>query len=140
MSFEAKDVINGKFHSLWINGDLRAEVKTTSAESALKTEEIPIAGQLGNGVIVTGATGTGSMTFHKIYGNLISDINAELKKGKPFIFDLISELNDPNVEGNERVIIEGCIMTKFKPIDTDISKVLEQSFDFSYNPDSVSFE
>ena len=138
--FEASDVVNGKFYSLWINGELRAEVKTASAESALKTEEVPIAGQLGSGVVVTGATGTGSLTFHKVYGDLGKDINAKVKVGKPFVFDLISEHNDPNQDDTERVVIEDCIITKFKPIDADITKLLESSYDFVYNPCNVDYE
>ena len=138
--FEAKDVVNGKFYSLWINGDMYAEVKTANAESALKTEEIPIAGQLGNGVVVTGATGTGALTFHKVFKNLGKEINAKIKMGKPFVFDLISELNDPNQDDTERVMVEDCIITKFKVIDADITKLLESTYDFSYNPNNVTYE
>jgi hypothetical protein len=138
--FTENDVLHGKYYSLWLNGDLRGEVKTASAETALKTEEIPIAGQLGSGIVITGATGTGALTFYKIFGNLAKDINAALKKGKPFIFDLISELTDADETDSERVIIEDCKITKFKVIDEDISKLLDQSFDFSYNPNKVTFE
>ena len=138
--FEASDVVNGKFYSLWLNGDMYAEVKTANAESALTTEKIPIAGQLGNGIVVTGADGTGALTFHKVFGDLPKQINAKIKSGLPFVFDLISELNDPNQSDTERVMIENCIITKFKVIDADITKLLESTYDFSYNPNNVTFE
>jgi len=138
--FEARDVVNGKFYSLWLNGDMYAEVKAASAESALATEKIPIAGRLGNGTIVTGADGTGTLTFHKVFGDLPKQINAKIKSGLPFTFDLISELNDPNQDTTERVMIENCTLTKFKVIDADITKLLESSYDFSYNPTDVTYE
>lgn len=139
-NFTENDVLNGKYYSLWLNGDLRGEVKTASAETALKTEEIPIAGQLGNGIVITGASGTGTLTFYKVFGNLSKDINAALKSGKAFTFDLISELTDAGETDSERIIIEDCKITKWKIIDEDISKILDQSFDFSYNPNKVTFE
>lgn len=140
MNFSTDQIINGRFFSLWINGDLHAEVKTASAESSLDTEKVNIAGQLGSEEIVTGASGTGSMTFHKIFGDLGKEINNSIKAGKPFEFDLISELYNPNTEEYERVVIEKCKITKFKVIDADISKLLESSYDFTYNPNNVTFE
>ena len=138
--FSTDQIINGRFFSLWLNGDLHAEVKTASAESTLDTEKVNIAGQLGSEEIVTGASGAGSMTFHKVFGDLGKEINQCIKDGKPFIFDLISELYNPNTEEYERVVIENCKITKFKAIDADISKLLESSYDFTYNPNNVTFE
>lgn len=138
-TFDGK-VIRGKFYSLWINGDKMAEVKTASAESALESEKVAIAGQLGNEEVITGANGTGSLGFHKTYNGLLKEINDCVKNGKPFVFDLISELNDPDQDGVERVMIEDCKITKFKPIDVDITKLLESSYDYSYNPNKVTFE
>lgn len=139
--FEAANVVNGKFFSLWLNGDMYAEVKAASAESSLTTEKIPIAGQLGSGTVVTGAEGTGTITFHKVFSDLPKRINEKIKSGLPFTFDLISELNDPNQNGEvERVMIENCTLTKFKVIDADITKLLESTYDFSYNPNNVTFE
>lgn len=138
--FSAKNIVNGKFYSMWINGDLMAEIKTASAETSLETEKVPIAGQLGSEEIVTGATGSGNLGFHKVFGDLIKQINAKLKEGKAFTFDLISELNDPNQDTTERVMIEDCKITKFKVIDADITKLLESTYDFTYNPNKVTFE
>lgn len=140
-TFNENNAINGRFFSLWIKGDKYAEVKTASAESSLQTEKIPIAGQLGNGEVVTGADGSGSLGFHKTFNGLLKEINDCVKNGRPFVFDLISELNDPNQNGTvERVMIEGCKITKFKVIDVDITKLLESTYDFSYNPNNVTFE
>lgn len=140
-NFNENNVVNGRFYSLWVDGDKMAEVKTASAESALQTEKVPIAGQLGNGEVVTGADGSGSLGFYKTFTGLLKKINDCVKSGRPFVFDLISELNDPNQNGEiERVMIENCKITKFKVIDVDITKLLESTYDFSYNPNNVTFE
>ncbi|NFH70082.1 hypothetical protein FDC35_13395 [Clostridium botulinum] len=139
-NFTAEKIINGRFYSLWIDGDQYAEVRTASAESALETDKVPIAGQLGNEEVVRGANGTGSLGFHKTYNGLLKKINESIKEGKAFVFDLISELNDPNQSAVERVMIEDCKITKFKVIDADITKLLESNYDFSYNPNKVTFE
>ncbi|NFG58185.1 hypothetical protein FC778_05460 [Clostridium botulinum] len=123
-----------------MDGDQYAEVKTAGAESTLETDKVPIAGQLGNEEVVRGANGSGSLGFHKTYNGLLKKINESIKEGKAFVFDLISELNDPNQSTVERVMIEDCKITKFKVIDADITKLLESNYDFSYNPNKVTFE
>jgi hypothetical protein len=140
MSFEAEDVLSGKYYSLWVAGDLMASVKTSSAEGTFKTEEVIIPGKLGIGTKITGVTGAGSFTCYKLFGDLSKAINTKLKAGKSFKFDLISELTDEDESDSERVIIEDCIITKFKVINIDTSKLLESSFDFVYNPDNVTYE
>jgi hypothetical protein len=138
MSFEVDDVLSGRDYSMWVDGDLMASVKTSSAETSFKMEEVILPGKMGIGQKPNGATGSGSFTCYKIFGDLSEKINAKLKKGKSFKFDLISELRDD--DDSERVIIENCVITKFKVINVDTSKLLESSFDFVYNPDNVSYE
>jgi len=141
MSFDASQIARGKFYSLWVAGTQYAEVKAASAESALTTEDVPIAGELGDEIVVTGGKGTGKLTFHKIMNSdLLKTINSQIGSGLPFVFDLISELNDPNIDGAERVCIDDCQITKFNVIDVDISKLLEQTYEFSYNISKVTFE
>lgn len=62
------------------------------------------------------------------------------KSHKAFAFDLTSMANDPDVEGSERVVIEKCKITKFDPINFDISKLMEDSFDFKYDIEDVRYE
>lgn len=138
--FDESNLVNGRYYSLWIAGDKYAEVKTASAESSLTTQDVPIAGSMGDGTKVIGGKGSGSLTFHKTFNGLLKKINECISNGKPFTFDLISELNDPTQSSTERVCIDDCTITKFKVIDVDITKLLEQSFDYSYNPTKVTFE
>ena len=137
---DEREILNGKFFDLWMNSSKKASVKTASAESSLQEEKVPIAGQLGNGSVITGADGSGSLSFHDVADSLLKDINDCVKAGKPFYFDLISQNTNQNNGKYRRVKITGCKITKFKPIDTDITKLLESSYDFTYNPSNVDVE
>ncbi len=138
--FDESKVVNQKYFDLYIDGDKYGEVKTGKAESALDTQDIDIAGRMGKGTLINGSKGTGTITFYKTFSGLLKKINDQIKVGKPFVFDLITELNDPKLDDSERVTVENCKITKFSPIDNDISKLNDQSFDFSYNPDNVTID
>ena len=139
--FDTSNIIRGKFFSLWIDGEKYGYCKTASAEENCNVDDIEVPGGMGNDVLVKSIKGTGSLVFYKTFNGLLQKINDLKKSGKSFVFDLISELNDPNQGGDtERVCIDDCVMTKYKIIDSDITKILEQTMEFAYNPDKVTFE
>ena len=135
--FNESYAIYGKSFQMWMDGDLMGEVLTAKAKSDLQTETVYIAGQLGNGVIVVGADGTGSLTFNTVIGDLPKKVNDCIKQNKPFVFDLIGEIENKTYGTTRRVIIEGCKITSFSPLDVDIQKLLQDSYDFKYNPQNV---
>lgn len=138
-----KDFLNHKFFSCWVNGDEKANVITASAKSNLETQKIPVAGSLGKINLVTGAEGTGSLTFYKIIDDsIVKDINDCIKNGVPFVFDLIGEIENKTTGGTYRVVIEDCQITSFNVLDVDVSSAdaLKESFDFEYDPVNVEIE
>ncbi|NFO86446.1 hypothetical protein FDC58_10710 [Clostridium botulinum] len=139
-NFNEDFAIHGKSFQMWIDGDLMSEVLTAKAKTDLATETVPISGQLGNGDIVTGANGAGSLSFNTVIGDLPKKVNDCLKKGKAFKFDLIGEIENKTYGTTRRVIIENCKITSFSPLDIDIQKLLSDSYDFKYNPNDVDIE
>lgn len=139
--FNEDCVVRGRFFTLWIDGDIFAEVKAIDTTSELKGEAVPIAGRLGEGQRIVGSTGTGSLTFWKTYNGFNQKINDSIKEHKPFKFDLTGQSNDPELDGYERVTIQNCKMMKFKPVQGDITKnLLENTYDFSYDVENVNYE
>lgn len=138
--FNESYAIHGKSFIMWINGDPMAEVLTAKAKSDLTTETVYIAGQLGNGDMVTGANGTGTLTFNTVIGDLPKKVNDCIKQNKAFVFDLIGEIENKTYGTTRRIIIEGCKITSFSPLDVDIQKLLQDSYDFKYNPQNVDIE
>ncbi|ENZ33290.1 hypothetical protein HMPREF1084_01758 [Clostridium butyricum 60E.3] len=143
MKLGKKDFLNHKFFTLWFNNEEKAQVITANAKSSLESQKLPIAGSMGKITLVTGAEGTGSITFYKIIDDTLNqDINECIKNGNPFVFDLIGEVENKATGGTYRVIIENCQITSFEVLNVDIGNndAMKQSYDFEYNPEDVDIE
>lgn len=135
--FTEADAINGKSFSLWVNGLKKAEVLTAQADSEIQTEKLPIAGKLSDEDMEVGSTGTGTMTFYSVIDDsLIVDINNSFKENKRFTFDLRGVIENKTTGRTRTVIITDCKINKFSPLAVDITKVLNDTFTFSYNPEN----
>ena len=135
--FTAADAINGKSFGLWVNGLKKAEVLTAQADSEIQTEKLPIAGKLSDEDMEVGSTGTGTMTFYSVIDDsLIVDINDSFKENKRFTFDLRGVTENKTTGRTRTVIITDCKINKFSPLAVDITKVLNDTFTFSYSPEN----
>ena len=135
--FTAADAINGKSFGLWVNGLKKAEVLTAQADSEIQTEKLPIAGKLSDEDMEVGSTGTGTMTFYSVIDDsLIVDINNSFKENKRFTCDLRGVIENKTTGRTRTVIITDCKINKFSPLAVDITKVLNDTFTFSYSPEN----
>ena len=135
--FTAADAINGKSFGLWVNGLKKAEVLTAQADSEIQTEKLPIAGKLSDEDMEVGSTGTGTMTFYSVIDDsLIADINNAFKENKRFTCDLRGVIENKTTGRTRTIIITDCKINKFSPLAVDITKVLNDTFTFSYNPEN----
>ena len=135
--FTAADAINGKSFGLWVNGLKKAEVLTAQADSEIQTEKLPIAGKLSDEDMEVGSTGTGTMTFYSVIDDsLIADINNAFKENKRFTCDLRGVIENKTTGRTRTVIITDCKINKFSPLAVDITKVLNDTFTFSYSPEN----
>ena len=141
MTLDEKELLNGRFFTLWVDNEEYAQVKTAKADSELETQKIPIAGKLGKATMITGANGAGELGFYDIIDDdLPKKINKSIKKGVPFIFNLTGEIENKSTGGTRRVVIEDCTITSFSVLDVDIEKILEKTYKFEYDPDNVDIE
>ena len=139
--FTAADAINGKSFGLWVNGLKKAEVLTAQADSEIQTEKLPIAGKLSDEDMEVGSTGTGTMTFYSVIDDsLIVDINNSFKENKRFTCDLRGVIENKTTGRTRTVIITDCKINKFSPLAVDITKVLNDTFTFSYNPENCDIK
>ena len=135
--FTAADSINGKSFGLWVNGLKKAEVLTAQADSEIQTEKLPIAGKLSDEDMEVGSTGTGTMTFYSVIDDsLIADINNAFKENKRFTCDLRGVIENKTTGRTRTIIITDCKINKFSPLAVDITKVLNDTFTFSYSPEN----
>ena len=135
--FTAADAINGKSFGLWVNGLKKDEVLTAQADSEIQTEKLPIAGKLSDEDMEVGSTGTGTMTFYSVIDDsLIADINNAFKENKRFTCDLRGVIENKTTGRTRTIIITDCKINKFSPLAVDITKVLNDTFTFSYSPEN----
>lgn len=138
-----QDFLNNKFFTLWFNGEEKAQVITASAKSTLESQKLPVAGSVGKIILITGADGSGSLSFYKLIDDTLNqDINDCIKNGRPFVFDLIGEVENKSTGGTYRVLIENCTITSFEVLNVDIGSAdaMKQSYDFEYNPEDVDIQ
>ena len=139
--FTAADAINGKSFGLWVNGLKKAEVLTAQADSEIQTEKLPIAGKLSDEDMEVGSTGTGTMTFYSVIDDsLIADINNAFKENKRFTCDLRGVIENKTTGRTRTIIITDCKINKFSPLAVDITKVLNDTFTFSYSPENCDIK
>ncbi len=131
-SLKANEVINGTWGEIWYNGQYMANVTAFKAEATAKTTSVPMVQNLTEGQKLTGLERKGEVKFHKINSQITKAMIEELKAGKMPTATIISNLNDPDVNGNERVACYGCMFEKAIIADWEAGKMLEESYSFTY--------
>ena len=63
---KSEDILNGRFLSLWVNSEEKANIVAVSTTSTLNSTKVPIAGTFSNIVFTTSAEGTGEFTIYKM--------------------------------------------------------------------------
>ena len=140
---KSEDILNGRFLSLWVDSEEKANVVAVSTTSTLNTSKVPIAGSFSNIVFTTSAEGTGEFTIYKLIDDdLDKRINKSISAGKPFTFKLTGQIDNKSTNKKYRVGIDDCTITSFKPIDATIDGTdpLKNVYTFEYSPSNVIIE
>lgn len=129
MSFDANEVINGKYGFLY-DEDGRQLTTTQDFEGVvdLNKEEIEQAGEFMSGHKVMGGSGSGSMTYLKITSALVKKI-AEDPTAK---FNYIGKLADPTAKGEEAVLYKRLSFDQIPLQNYSIGELVEVELDFTF--------
>ena len=60
-------------------------------------------------------------------------VNAELKKGRMPVFKIVSNVNDPDSTGSERIVIYDATFDKLILADWEHEKLGEESYSFTFS-------
>ena len=101
----AKRVMSGTFGHLYLEGEKVSETQAFQAKYAFNKEKINLDGQMAEDVKVTSTSGAGSVTLHKVSSRMANLIGDRIQNGEDVRFTIISELDDPDAYGAERVAI-----------------------------------
>jgi hypothetical protein len=119
MMAETKNVINGRFGTVWVDGELFAEAISVEAKITYEYAEIKQAGKLTTSRKKIGQTGEGTIVLDKIYSRGLRLLNDSHKSGTTRTFKIITAIADPDGLGQERVALENVtfnelVVTKYE--------------------------
>lgn len=97
----------------------------------LKKTAISQCQNLVDGQKVTGLEPKGELKLHKINSFVMNKVNKVVKAGKTPTHTIISNVNDPDAIGAERVAYYGCVIDKMILSDWEAGKTGEESYGFT---------
>lgn len=101
----ARRVISGTHGQAWMDDALCGETLGMQAKVVGNKEDVPMCGQFMVDSKLMSAKGTGSIRFHKVNSRMALKVSDNLKAGKDTRVKLISNLDDPDAYGAERIVI-----------------------------------
>lgn len=132
-SYTPDRVINGTFGEVWVDNDYMAEATALEAKMKLDTSEVNMTRTLRKGYKVTGISGNGTLKLNKVTSYFIKKISDNLKAGKATRATIITNLEDPEAFGAERIALNDCVFTELTLADWEAGKLGEESIPFSFS-------
>lgn len=130
--YKGEQVINGTWGEMWIDGDYITQVLALKAEVTVKKTAITMVQKLTEGQKITGLEMKGEVKLNKIDSTIMKKMNESFRKGKMMTCTIISNLNDPDASGAERVALYGCHFDKMILADWEAGKMGEESYSFTF--------
>ena len=129
---EGKDVISGTQGQVWIDDEYFAEVEELEAIIPLDKSAVKRVKFLTKTYKTVGATGKGKIKFHKVDSAMLKKMAPLIKAGKQPVFTITSKLNDPDVDGEERIVIRDATFDTLNLIKWSVGKLLEDEYNFTF--------
>ncbi len=130
--YEAKHVINGSHGEAWIENDYVAEIIGLTAEIELEFGDVDKARSLAKHKKLIGYEGTGTITLNKVSSKFPKMVLDNLRKGKQTQVKLISNLDDPDAFGAERVAIYDAVLEKASLVNWKAKELGEEEIPISF--------
>lgn len=129
----AKNVINGTWGELWLDGDKVGELSAFQAKVTLNKVDVNICGDLWKRQKVVGMEGKGMIKIHKVSSRMIIKMKDNMKTGKQSVCTIVAKLTDPDSWGAERVVIKDCVFDELTLMDFEVKKNIEETYNFSFS-------
>lgn len=110
---EAGRVINGTYGTIWVDGELWAEVDSFEAKITVEYEDIDFANSRAKYRKPIGWTGEGSLTIKKVYSRMQKKMADYIKEGKYVSSTIVGKVADPDAYGSERVVLNDVTFDSF---------------------------
>ena len=129
---DAKRIINGTFGNCFLEGEYVSETTGLKADVGLNYNDVFVCGKLEPGKKLSGTTRNGNINMHKVNSRMSKLISDAIKQGKTPEFTLVSNLEDPDSFGAERIVLKGVKFTQLTLIDWTVGQLgsISQPFTF----------
>lgn len=133
MKPNASKVINGTYGTVWVNGELWAEVDSFEAKITVSYEDVNFANESGTFKKGTGWAGEGKMTIKKIYSRVQRAMADNVKRGIYPRFEIVGKLADPGAHGSERVALHDITINEFNLMKFEQKALGSEEIPFAYS-------
>jgi hypothetical protein len=130
---EAKQVMNGSQGELWIDGDYMSQVTEFKAEVTIDKTEIKMVKKLQKQYKMIGLTCKGSLKMNHISSYMLDKMSENIKAGKQTICTIVSNLDDPDSIGAERIVIKDAVFDSLTLADWSAGKMGEETYNFTFS-------
>lgn len=130
--YTADQVVNGTWGEMWLDGNYMAETTALQAKVTLTKTSVDICRKLVAGQKVTGMELKGTVKLNKVTSAMIKANGANIKAGKTPEHTIISNLEDPQALGAERIVLKGVVFDELTLIDWEAKKNGEESIPFTF--------
>lgn len=132
-SYRPEQVFNGSWGEVWFDGEYLAQVVSCKIEINFKKTAIPRVQNLVAGQKITGLEPKGELKLQHINSYVMNKVNAAVKAGRTPTHTIISNINDPDAAGAERIACYGCVLDKAILADWEAEKTCEESYGFTFD-------
>lgn len=129
---EVKNVLNGTFGTVWVDGELFAELKSIEAKMAYEYADIKQAGNLKVGKKKIGQSGEGTLVLNKVYSRGLNLLNDSHKSQTTQTFKIITKLADPDGLGEERAVLNNVTFNEFMVAKFEAGATIEEELSFAF--------
>lgn len=130
---KGQDVLNGTFVEIWLDDEIVGEATALQAKVELQTEDLKFAGDLFQHRKVVGYKGSGSLSMHKVSTRFQKAVADTMKTGKERYYTLIYKIDDPAVDGQERVALKDVAFDDLTIVDLEIGTTMKLEIPFSFS-------
>lgn len=131
--YQGEQVMNGKWGEIWIDGEYMAEVTAFEAKISYDKTDVNMTRRLTKAYKVTGISCSGSVTMNKVTSYFIRKLSDATKQGKQVSCTIISNLDDPNGIGSERVVIKDAVFDELPLANWSSGSMVEEQVAFTFS-------
>jgi hypothetical protein len=131
-NYTGDQVLNGTWGEMWLDGNFMAETTALQAKVTLTKTAVVMCGTLVNGQKVTGMELKGTVKLNKVSSAMIQANSAAIKAGRTPEHTIISNLDDPQSAGAERIVLKSVMFDELTLVDWEAKKNQEESIPFTF--------